>query len=165
MGWGWGMALPLAMGTRHWLPQIGPGAVSADRDSVHPSLLPMAWSGLECQRVAAASIDSLIGCVVCLPSPAVCPSSPQGKAAAWQWSDVDKAHPRQRRRLNCRTFYSRPFFVGPAAPTSRSVPLQLLPHGHHHHVQNPSASVTQCCKHVELILLSYKQSNITISCY
>lgn len=72
MGLGWGMglrlALPLAMGTRHWFPQIGPGAVSADRDSVQPSLLPMEWIGLECQRVAAASIDSLIGCVVC-PAP------------------------------------------------------------------------------------------------
>lgn len=82
---------------------------------------PFTLGRAECQRVASGGsgigIDRLFNWLRCLPHPA---SSYPPRKQRRKWSDVDKAHPRQRRRLNCRTFYSRTYFkVCASASASR----------------------------------------------
>lgn len=112
MGMGNGIAFGTATGNGHSALVTPNWARRSQRRSRQCAPIPITH-GLQWLGVSACGggIDRLFNWLRCLPAQPrrLLPSSPQGKAAAWQWSDVDKAHPRQRRRLNCRTFYSRPF--------------------------------------------------------
>lgn len=97
------------------VPKLGQ-AQSEDRDSAIPAIPVYPWP---C-RVSACGgsgvgIDRLFNWLRCLPHPA---SSYPPRKQRRKWSDVDKAHLRQRRRLNCRTFYSRTYFKVCASATA-----------------------------------------------
>lgn len=107
MGMGNGIAFGTATGNGHSALVTPNWARRSQRRSRQCAPIPIThalqWLGVS---ACGGGIDRLFNWLRCLPAPLPSPSS---QAAAWQWSDVDKAHPRQRRRLNCRTFYSRPF--------------------------------------------------------
>lgn len=110
------LRLALAVGLRLRLEMVSPLSPNWARRSQKIATLrqqqsPFTLGRAECQRVASGGngvgIDRLFNWLRCLPPPA---TSYLPRKQRRKWSDVDKAHPRQRRRLNCRTFYSRTYF-------------------------------------------------------
>lgn len=119
MAKGMGLRLRLAVGLRlEMVPPLSPNWARRSQ-KIATVQSPFTLGRAECQRVASGGsgvgIDRLFNWLRCLPHPAS--SYPPLKQRS-KWSDVDKAHPRQRRRLNCRTFYSRTYFKVCASATA-----------------------------------------------
>lgn len=122
MAKGMGLRLRLAVGLRlEMVPPLSPNWARRSQKiaTVQSPQSPFTLGRAECQRVASGGsgvgIDRLFNWLRCLPHPA---SSYPPLKQRHNWSDVDKAHPRQRRRLNCRTFYSRTYFKVCASATA-----------------------------------------------